>query len=218
MQTLHASFLKRVLDATVMAFLLQVFPAYSAQPASGVKWYAGLDLGDFQGQSIVAWREALSRPWRLGGEPVTFMVGNGGDRTMVDRCDKLFPAVDAGLRADGTDQAIFEGWVVGCEAVRLLVDAATTQSDSMGDFPLDEKHVCSLPAGMGSRYRVNPSARLQRLRLPAVRCAITPVAWNCRPSVIRRIDRLLFMAREVNRNCCPSSRREISITMASTIC
>lgn len=137
----------------LLSFLLAL-PACSAPSVQGVKWYAGLKLGDFQASSIAAWRDALSKPWRLGNEPVSFPVSNGGDQVVVDRCEKLFPAVTNGMRASGPDQAIFEGWTIKCEAVRLLVDGTSPQKDFIGDFPMDEKHVRSLPVGMA--FAVSP--------------------------------------------------------------
>ncbi len=134
--------------------LLLALPACSAPSAQGVKWYAGLKLGDFQASGIAAWRDALSQPWRLGGEPVSLPVSNGSDHVVVDRCEKLFPAVTSGMRASGPDQAIFEGWTIKCEAVRLLVDGASPQKDFIGDFPMDEKHVRGLPIGMA--FAVSP--------------------------------------------------------------
>ena len=149
MQASRKSPVHRSFGMLIMLLLSQLaLPACSAQTVPGVKWYAGLKLGDFQASSVAAWRDALSQPWRLGNEPVSFSVSNSSNHAVVDRCDKLFPAVADGMRASGPDQAIFEGWTIKCEAVRILVDGAVPQKNFVDDFSLNETGIRALPIGM----------------------------------------------------------------------
>lgn len=136
----------------VGSFALLVFqlalPVHAVQSAPSVKWHTGLKLGDARASSMAGWRDALLQPWHLGNDPVSFSVSNGSNHVVVDRCDKLVPAVASGMRADGLDQAVFEAWAVRCEAVRLLINGVAPQMDFIGDFFLNEKGVGALPIGM----------------------------------------------------------------------
>lgn len=132
---------------TLMFFC--ALPACSAEPHAGVKSYKGLALGDASASTSKQWQALLSKPWRLGGDPVTLSVSkNGSAAVTVDRCSKLFDAVDAKMRSEGSDASIFDGWAVQCDAVRALVAATAPKNDFVENFTLDEKGIKALPVGL----------------------------------------------------------------------
>lgn len=133
----------------LLLLFLSALPACSAEPHAGVKWYEGLALGDARASTSKQWQELLAQPWRLGGDPVTLSVRkNGSEAITVDRCSKLFDAVGKGMQAGGPDQAIFDGWMVKCDAVRSLIGATAPKQDFLGDFTLDERGIKALPVGV----------------------------------------------------------------------
>lgn len=116
-----------------------------AAGAAGIKWYAGISLGDVRRPTVETWRESLSQPWRLGGDPVVFSMRSHGKPLTVDRCSALFVALDKGHKVWGADRAIFDGWAVRCIAVRAVVNAASPRQSHVASFRLDEKGARALP-------------------------------------------------------------------------
>ncbi len=115
---------------------------------AGIKWYSEMSLGDVQQPTVDKWRTSLSERWLLGGDPVILSTVRGGKPLVIDRCTRLFAAVESGLTAWGADQAIFDGWMVKCDAVRSLIGATAPKQDFLGDFTLDERGIKALPVGV----------------------------------------------------------------------
>lgn len=129
-----------------------------------VEW-PGLTLGDFSADSIEEWRDALSEPWTLGGESITFSVGSGNDRRSVGSCGELFAATNLNPRTTGgPDRAIVKAWLANCRAIQILVGGISPATSFIEDFGLDEASVKALPVGTAFVVSRDDKAKVEAIK------------------------------------------------------
>lgn len=115
---------------------------------AGIEWSSGLNLGGEPPANLQEWRRALSTPWMINGETISFGVGNGRNEATVHSCEGAFAAADQQMRVQGPDQGLLEGWTAKCFAIRTMLDGIDPERSFVKSLTLTEESVGALPVEM----------------------------------------------------------------------